>query len=177
MFSLIHYYSTKRPTWFLLFLAVLAFECVALYFQYIEHLAPCTFCIYMRCALFGILFSSILGFAFPKSWIIRFIAILAWLYFAYIGFELACQLARMQFPLISNSLEVCPIQPNFPTWLPLHEWIPSIFRAQGPCSVTQWQFLTIEMSQWMIIVFAGFFLVGLTVLIAQLFPKPSRSSL
>lgn len=173
MFSLIHHYSTNRLAWLLLFLVVLGFEGTALYFQHGLHLAPCTFCIYIRCALFGILAAAILGLIYPKLWILRLIAILFWLYCAYVGFQLAWQLARMQFPLISNSFEVCPAQPNFPSWLPLHDWIPSVFRAQGPCSVTQWQFLTLEMSQWMIISFGAFFIVGLIVLIAQIFPTRS----
>lgn len=175
MLSLIHGYSKNRLTWLALLLVVLAFEGTALYFQHVLHLAPCTFCIYIRCALLGILLAAIIGLCAPKYWIVRLVAILVWLYSAFIGFELSWQLARMQFPLISNSFEVCPDQPRFPSWLALHEWIPSVFRAQGPCSVTQWQFLTIEMSQWMIIAFGGFFIAGLIVLIAQLFKMPTRS--
>ncbi|MFN6881434.1 disulfide bond formation protein B, partial [Proteus mirabilis] len=37
----------------------------------------------------------------------------------------------------------------------------------GDCSVSQWRFLSLEMPQWMLIIFSAYFIVGLLVLISQ----------
>ena len=38
----------------------------------------------------------------------------------------------------------------FRTWLLLDKWIPQMFVASGDCSVRQWEFLTLEMPQWLV---------------------------
>ncbi|MEG7475531.1 disulfide bond formation protein B, partial [Serratia marcescens] len=61
-------------------------------------------------------------------------------------------------------------------WLPLYKWLPAVFHASGDCSVRQWQFLTLEMPQWLVGIFGAYLLVALIVLIAQ-FVRPRRRDL
>ena len=70
----------------------------------------------------------------------------------------------------------CDFAARFPSWLPLDKWLPQVFVASGDCSVRQWEFLTLEMPQWLVGIFAAYFIVALLVLIAQPF-KPKKRDL
>lgn len=173
MLSLLNQYSKGKVAWFLLFLSTIIFEMTALYFQHGLDLAPCTLCIYQRCALLGILLASVIGLTASRNVIFRIIAILIWLFSAFKGFNLATFQAQLQFePRLGDT---CSINVQFPSWLSLNEWFPNIFNAYGSCSEKLWSFLTIEMSQWMIIIFACYVIVGLAVLISQLFSSNKKS--
>ncbi|MWP50310.1 MULTISPECIES: disulfide bond formation protein DsbB [unclassified Gilliamella] len=173
MLSLLNQYSKSRFAWLLLFFSTFSFEITALYFQYGLGLAPCTLCIYQRCAIFGIMSASIIALIAPKYTIIRLTSISIWLFSAYKGFTLAIFHAHLQFEPSLN--DTCSIKVQFPTWLPLDSWIPSLFNAYGSCADKIWTFLTIEMSQWMIIIFACYLIVGLSILISQFFSSPRVS--
>ena len=169
MLSLLNHYSNGRAAWFLLFLSTFIFELTALFFQHVLDLAPCTLCIYQRCAIFGIMIASIIGLIKPNNYIFRLGGILVWLFSAYKGFMLATFHAHLQFE--PNFSDTCAINVQLPSWLPLNQWLPSMFNAYGSCADKIWTFLTIEMSQWMIIIFACYLFVGLTILISQFFPE------
>ena len=173
MLSLLNQYSRERFAWFLLFLSTAIFELTALYFQYGLGLAPCTLCIYQRCAIYGIMLGSLVGLLAPGKLIFRLIGILIWLVSAIKGFNLATFHAHLQFE--PNLSDTCAINVQFPSWLPLDKWLPSMFNAYGSCSEKIWSFLTIEMSQWMIIIFTGYLLVGLVILFSQIFSSKKRS--
>ncbi|NUF28486.1 Thiol:disulfide interchange protein DsbB [Gilliamella bombicola] len=173
MLSLLNQYSQSRFAWFLLFFSTLSFEITALYFQHGLGLAPCTLCIYQRCAIFGIMLASIIGLIAPKNILARLAAVLIWLFSAYKGFALATFHAHLQFE--PNLSDTCSLSPQFPAWLPLDSWLPSLFNAYGSCADKIWTFLTIEMSQWMIIIFACYLIVGLAILVSQLFSAPKSS--
>ncbi|VFT72772.1 disulfide bond formation protein B [Klebsiella aerogenes] len=49
------------------------------------------------------------------------------------------------------------------------KWLPQVFVASGDCSVRQWQFLSLEMPQWLVGIFAAYLLVAILVIIAQPF--------
>jgi disulfide bond formation protein DsbB len=51
-----------------------------------------------------------------------------------------------------------------------------MFVASGDCSVRQWEFLTLEMPQWLVGIFAAYLVVAVLVLIAQPF-KPKKRDL
>ena len=58
--------------------------------------------------------------------------------------------------------------PNFPSWAPLHEWLPRIFAATGDCGDIDWQFLDMSMPQWMIVIFAIYTGLLTIVLVSRL---------
>jgi disulfide bond formation protein DsbB len=70
----------------------------------------------------------------------------------------------------------CDFAARFPSWLPLDKWMPSVFVATGDCSVRQWEFLSLDMVQWLVGIFAVFLLIAVLVLVAQPF-KPKRRDL
>ncbi len=42
---------------------------------------------------------------------------------------------------------------RFPEWLPLDKWVPQVFVASGDCAERQWDFLGLEMPQWLLGIF------------------------
>lgn len=138
-----------------------------------DGLKPCVLCIYERCALFGIMGAGLVGAIAPKT-PLRYAAIAIWLYSAGKGIALAWEHTQMQ--LHPSPFMTCDFAARFPSWLPLDKWLPQVFVASGDCSVRQWEFLTLEMPQWLVGIFVAYFVVALLVLIAQPF-KPKKRDL
>ncbi|MEQ1963779.1 disulfide bond formation protein DsbB [Xenorhabdus khoisanae] len=171
MFQFLKQSSQGRGAWLLMALTALILETTALYFQHVRQLQPCVMCIYERVALFGILGAALLGVIAPKT-PLRWLAILLWIYSAWQGLQLAWDHTMMQ--LHPSPFNTCDFFVSFPSWLPLQDWLPSIFQAYGDCSVKQWEFLTLDMPQWLIGIFAAYLVVGVLVLVSQVFRVRSR---
>lgn len=164
MFRILKKISTTRRSWLLMALTAFTLELVALWFQHAMLLKPCVMCIYERCALFGIMFAGLLGTIAPKT-PLRYGALAVWIYSAWRGLELAWKHIMIQ--LHSSPLTTCDFATRFPEWLPLDKWLPQIFVASGDCAERQWTFLSLEMPQWLIGIFAAYLFVALVILIAQ----------
>lgn len=163
--------SQGRGAWLLMALTVIVLELAALYFQHVMLLQPCVMCIYERVALFGILGASLIGALAPKS-PLRYVAILLWIYSAWEGVQLAWKHTMIQ--LHPSPFNTCDFFVSFPSWLPLDKWFPAVFHASGDCAVRQWQFLSMEMPQWLIGIFAAYLLIGILVLISQFVRQRKR---
>lgn len=163
--------SKGRGAWFLLALSAIVLESIALYFQHVMLLKPCVLCIYERCALFGILGAALLGMISPKSTPLRYLALILWLYSAIEGVLLTWKHTMIQ--LYPSPANTCDIFVDFPSWLPLEKWLPSVFMANGDCAEKQWEFLSLEMPQWLLVIFAVYLVIVLLVILAQFF-KPKR---
>jgi len=165
--------SHGRGAWLLMALTAFALELVALWFQHVMKLQPCVLCIYERCALFGIMGAGLLGAIAPKT-PLRLVAIGVWIYSAWQGVALAYEHTMMQ--LHPSPFVTYDFAARFPGWLPLDKWLPQVFVASGDCSVRQWEFLSLEMPQWLLGIFAAYLVIALLVLIAQPF-KPRKRDL
>ncbi|HEY0211318.1 disulfide bond formation protein DsbB [Sodalis ligni] len=163
--------SRGRGAWILMVLTALALELVALYFQHVMLLKPCVLCIYQRVALYGVMGAGIIGAIAPAT-PLRYGALIIWLYSAWEGLKLAMKHTDIQ--LNPSPFVTCDFFVSFPSWLPLDKWLPSIFSATGDCAVRQWHFMSLEMPQWMIVIFGAYLLVGILVLIAQFFRPKKR---
>jgi len=51
-----------------------------------------------------------------------------------------------------------------------------MFIASGDCAEKQWEFLSLGMPQWLVVVFSVFMVIAILVLLAQ-FVKPKRRDL
>lgn len=152
MFNALNKLVLNTKSWWLLALSALVLELTALYFQYGMGLEPCIMCIYQRVAIIGIMFAGIIGALGNKAFIGRAISFSIWGVSAIWGLLIAIEHVEMQ----SNAGSLffsCDIVPNFPQWLPLHEWIPALFEATGDCGEISWSFLGYSMPQWMIVVY------------------------
>lgn len=144
--------TTNSKPWLLLAVSALGLELCALFFQYVMDLAPCIMCVYQRLAIASIILGGLVGFAGHQYLITRFIAYGFWATGAIWGLIIALEHVEMQAN--SGSLFFsCEFIPNFPSWAPLHQWIPAIFEATGDCGEISWQFLGYSMPQWMVVVY------------------------
>ncbi|AIA71171.1 disulfide bond formation protein DsbB [Pectobacterium atrosepticum] len=165
--------SRGRGAWLLLAFTALALELTALYFQHVMLLKPCVLCIYQRSALWGVFAAGIVGAIAPSS-LLRYPAIALWIYSSYEGIRLAWK--HTDILLNPSPFTTCDFFVSFPSWLPLDKWLPAIFNATGDCSERQWSFLSMEMPQWLLGIFAAYLLIAVLVLIAQPF-RPKRRDL
>ncbi|MDP5028919.1 MAG: disulfide bond formation protein DsbB [Paraglaciecola sp.] len=162
----------RQPlAWVLLFSSALLLELTALYFQYAMNLQPCIMCIYQRTAVFGILFSALIPLLHNN--ILTRLA-------GYIGvgvsaiWGLLIAIEHVDLQTSKSIFSICEIVPNFPSWAPLHEWLPNIFAATGDCGDINWSFLGMSMPQWMIVVFAIYSALLVLVLLSKLINKKAR---
>lgn len=172
MLTTLRHWSQNRFSWLLLALTAIGLEGAALYFQYGMGLMPCVMCVYQRIAVLGILVAALIGATAPNLALMRILGGFLWLYSAYRGIALSWE--HTQLIINPSPFATCDFFVTLPSWFALHEWVPSVFQATGDCSVSQWKFLSLEMPQWMLIIFSAYFLVGLLVLISQVTSGKSR---
>ncbi len=162
--------SVNTRAWQLLAFTALCLELSALYFQYAMGLAPCIMCIYQRAAIWGIFFAGVVGSLGNKNSVLRIIAFSLWGVGAIWGLLIAVEHVEIQSSTMSF-LYSCEIIPNFPSWAPLHEWLPSLFEATGDCGDINWQFFGYTMPQMMIVVYGVFSAALAIILLARLIDK------
>ncbi len=145
--------TTSQKPWLLLAISAVGLELSALFFQYVLDLAPCIMCVYQRLAILVIIAAGAIGTLGHQNIFARATAYALWGISSVWGLIIAVEHVEMQEN--SGSLFFsCEFIPNFPTWAPLHEWIPFLFEATGDCGEISWQFFGFSMPQWMIIVYA-----------------------
>jgi disulfide bond formation protein DsbB len=124
-------------------------------------------CVYQRVAILSIIIAGIIGAVGCRSVFARMIAYAFWAVGAIWGLFIALEHVEMQDN--SGSLFFsCEFMPNFPTWAPLHEWIPFLFEATGSCGDISWRFLNYSMPQWMIVVYGVYTLAFAIILLSRL---------
>lgn len=159
--------TTQQRPWLLLTLSALGLELSALYFQYMLGLAPCIMCVYQRLAIISIFSAGVIGTVGHQNVFSRILAYILWGTGSIWGLIIALEHVEMQ----ENSSSLffsCEFIPNFPTWAPLHEWIPFLFEATGDCGEISWQFFGYSMPQWMIVVYALYSLAFAVVFINRI---------
>ncbi len=161
-------FSLQRRAWLILFLFIIFFESCALFFQHVMMLSPCVMCVYERVAMLGVASAALIGLINPRNAMLRYIGLAGWAYTAFRGFELARE--HVGFQLHPSPFSTCDIFPQFPNWAPLNQWAPWMFEPTGDCSKIVWQFLSLSMPQWLVVIFACN-LIAVTVIILAQFSK------
>ncbi len=128
-------------------------------------------CIYERIAMLGIVGAAMIGFINPSNAVVRWLGLAAWGASAYKGLLLALEHVDYQFN--PSPFKTCDLFVKFPEWAPLNEWAPWMFEAYGDCSKVVWEFLTLSMPQWLVIIFAGN-LLALAFIVLSQFAKPKH---
>jgi disulfide bond formation protein DsbB len=159
--------STSARAWLLLALSALSLELCALFFQYAMDLKPCIMCVYQRLAIIAIIFAGIIGYFGHKFILARLVAYGLWGTGAIWGAIIALEHVEMQ-SASSSLFFSCDLFPNFPTWAPLHEWMPWLFEVTGDCGDISWQFLGYSMPQWMVVVYGFYALAFALVFVSRL---------
>ncbi|MGI2202900.1 disulfide bond formation protein DsbB [Shewanella oncorhynchi] len=159
-------FAHSRSSWFILAGTALGLETAALYFQYVMKLEPCVMCIYQRLAIFGLLAAGLIGMTAPKYRIVRILAAVLWAISATWGLKLALSLVDMQAN--PSPFSTCSFLPEFPAWMPLHEWFPAVMMPTGMCTDVPWVFMGVTMPEWMVVAFSGFLVAWLLFIVPVL---------
>ena len=163
--SAISSWTTSRSSWLVLFASASALLIAALVFQHIFGHAPCVMCIYQRTAVVGLVLSALLVVIYNHT-VTRSIAYLGWLTSAIWGAMLSWE--HIEILTAANPFFVsCAPVPNYPSFMPLHEWLPTIFAAPGFCDDKSWQFLGLGMPQWMFGIFLGYSCIAVIILLIR----------
>ena len=156
----------SRVGWGLLAGSALLLEGSALWFQYGMGLDPCVMCVYERVALFGLMLAGLLGASYPRWLMVRLAGYLVWGISAAWGLLLALEHVGIQSD--RTAALSCSFAPEFPAWAKLDEWLPSVFLPTGYCDDVQWEWLSLTMAEWVVVIFAGYLLVLAGVLYLEL---------
>ena len=157
----------KRGAWALLAGSCFGLLAAALFFQYQMGLEPCVKCIEQRTAVLAIGLAALVPLVAPQAVWARLVGYVGWLVAAVWGWRIATSHLEIQ-NAENNWLFVCDMYPSFPSWMPLHEWIPSFFAAPGQCGEIDWQFVGISMPGWMQILFAAYAIAAVLIILARL---------
>lgn len=160
--SIIHWISSqaeRKAPWLLLFISAFGLLATALFFQHVNGLNPCVMCIYQRTAVIGVMLSALLVVIINHG-LTRMIAFTGWAVSSIWGFLIA----REHYEIIHSDsfFASCEIVPNFPSFMPLYNWIPFLFEAKGDCLDDGWRFAGLGMPEWMMVIFAvyaGLFII------------------
>lgn len=168
MLSNIKNLSTQRWPWLLLATSAFCLELCALYFQHILKLDPCVMCIYERIPMLTITLTGIIGACMPSSLIIRLIAFSGWIVSAVWG--LLISIEHIDYQMNPSPFATCDFYPNFPSWAPLHQWVPWLFNPTGDCAEIAWTFLGYSMPQWLYFSFIVYIVIFIVISVTALLP-------
>ncbi len=169
-------FSQQRASWALLLLSCATLFAIALYFQHGMALEPCLYCIYIRVAVIAVALSALLGLLLPGAALGALVGFIGWIASAAWGLWLAIELVGKQSGAQPTGLfgASCDYIPNFPAWMPLHQWWPELFQPRGQCADEAWQWLGITMAQWMVGVFALYLALALLFALARILAAPHK---
>ncbi|WP_298442178.1 disulfide bond formation protein DsbB [uncultured Ferrimonas sp.] len=169
MLSQLNQFSQHRLSWGLLLLSAIGLFTTALWFQHYKQLEPCLLCIYIRVAVLGVAVAATVGLMMPRYIVARIIGLIGWIGSAAWGLSESLALVAKQAKSAPVSLfsNTCDYIPNFPSWMPLHQWIPEVFQPRGQCGDEAWIWMGLSMAQWMVIAFASYLVVAAVISLSQ----------
>lgn len=164
----IHHWQNYRVTWLIMFASALFLELCALGFQYIMHMDPCELCVYQRLAVLMLIVSPVVMMISPANPVLRIAGYGLWIAAALYGLDNAIT-QTADYAEFNPFTSSCSFRPSFPFDLPLYEWLPSLFMPTGICGADNWTFLTLNMAQWMVIVFAIYLMTAAVCSISSVY--------
>ena len=157
--------SRSRYYWLGLLLLALGLESVALYYQYQLEYWPCLLCIHVRVGVAALLLVSVLALFVYRLPLLRFVmhALTTLLLLGLL--ERAWQLLGVERGFIEGS---CTMDPGFPAWLPLDQWLPKVFKVWEPCGYTPPLLAGVTMAEALLVLFAVLVVMSLLMTVLSL---------
>lgn len=162
MLNLLSTLARSRVYWFLILLACVLLEGVALYYQYVLDYGPCVLCIHIRAWIAGLGVLALIMLFMPA--------------FAFLGHLLSLLLAS-GFAYSSwrtlgiergTIIDACSMDAGFPDWLRLDLWLPQVFEPWEPCGYTPVMPLDITMAEALMGISAAWVVASLLLLLGSL---------
>lgn len=173
-------WQSMRWLWLVSAMVALSMNLIAHYiFQIAMDMAPCERCVYIRYAMFSIVFGGLIASINPKLLSLRIAGYAMTLYGAIFGAiwskELVDSYNLMRAPTegvdpfaAGFGFTSCATEPTFHFGLPLDRWFPSWFSPSGICGVDDWSFLGLDMGSWTLIIFSVYIVFVILCLISAL---------
>ncbi len=154
----------------LLFLLILL-SCTSLlayaqYLQHVEDLLPCPLCVAQRVAYWLLGLTALLAFIHnPKNLGRRLYGFMMTI-FALTGAVVA---ARQSWLIRYPESFECGISPEeaFLNSLPIAEWWPGMFEANGDCMDVDWELLSLTIPDWSLVAFVTLALLAVFTLLSK----------
>lgn len=162
---MIKFLATSPWYWWLMILAGVGFESVALFYQHILDYGPCPLCIHTRIGVLGFILVSIVALLVNRVlwWRISHLlnaVILAWMS------ERAYMLLGTERGFVYTE---CGVDSGLPTWLPLDQWLPAVFGVMESCGYTPKLMFGVSMAEALMVLFPMMLLVSLVLLVVSVF--------
>lgn len=166
---------SQRTLFLTAFLLCCALIAAALYFQYVQGMDPCPLCIMQRIAVMGLGGIALLGTLHNPHTFGRRCYGLAMLLIAGIGAAIAGRHVWLQH-LPADQVPSCgPGLEYILETLPLHEAFTMILKGSGECAETHWSLLGLSIPGWMFVIFSGFIVFGLYLLLRPATEPPATT--
>lgn len=162
--------TEQRKGWVIFSSSFFAIFFTALFFQHAMQLNPCVMCIEERMLILLAGMVSLIPIINPRLLPLRLVGYIGVIAISYIGFELAAEHALIQRGE-GEFMSSCSLYPRVPVWLPLHEWMPSIFMPTGDCGSISWEFAGQTMVEWVRNIFAIYIAIPLLMIIGRIVLK------
>ena len=136
-------------------------ECIALYYQYVLQFFPCALCVQVRAWVVGAIIGAAVSVYFRTRFWIRFVGLCAIIFFLGGALYTSWYALGVENGTIISS---CTIGAGFPSFMPLDQWIPFFFGANGPCGQSPEMWFGFSMVETLLVTLG----IPLVVLISQL---------
>ena len=171
--------QNRRAPWLLMAFAALILNLLAHYvFQLHRGLAACELCVYIRFAMFAVVFGAGLCAIKPDNIILR-------LLFGYLltgygiiqGLIWNIRLERIHITLdklkdggdffaLGAASQLCSSEPHYPLGLAFHKWFPSWFNPEGGCGEVNWSLLGFNMPECLFVFYAIYTLAFILMILS-----------
>jgi len=130
MLDSLYEFSKKRLFWYLVAGYFFLMEMIALFYQYVLEWYPCALCVQVRAWVWGAVFAALAtAFVHDRFW-------LRWAGLTLTGVFLGGGLYTSWYAWgveRGTVISSCSMGAGFPSFMPLDQWIPFLFGAQGAC--------------------------------------------
>lgn len=151
--------------WLAMIVACIAMEATALYYQYVLDYGPCVLCVHIRAWIFAILVLSVVGLISRKNkgatTVVNLLALLA----AAGMTERSYLTLGIEKGFVDGS---CTLNAGFPSWLPLDQWVPSVFEPWEACGYTPEMLLGITMAEALMLISSLWLLILAAMFISRI---------
>lgn len=152
--------SSSRLFWFAGAISLLVMESIALYFQYELGYEPCALCVQIRAWVMGAIILTICTSFVCTKFLWRWIGLTLTSAMLIGGLKTSWYSMGVENGDIIGS---CSSGAGFPSFMPLDDWMPWLFSAQGLCGQSPNMWFGLSMNEGLIITLA----IPVIVLLAQ----------
>lgn len=158
---------SRRLTFLLQALAVVAAMAFALYLQHVEHLEPCPLCVFQRVAVIAFGAAALSGWLFARTRLVARLCAGVELLAAVAGIIVAGRHVWLQH-LPPDQVPACG--PGLDFWiaaLPWQEVLRQVFHGSGECARIDWTLLGVSLPGWVLLLCLGLFVSAIWQLLRR----------